>query len=110
MAQSQFPKMGEHEIEGSLTNMSGRPSPYTTPRPKGGPSGDGESEPSNHRGVGSTATGERNGPTFRPVTTLYKQNAAEASATQRAMRTVPSSLGNRDFWNDRAASQSGQVI
>lgn len=109
MTQSNFPKMGEHPLEGSLINTSGNRSPYTTPRPKGGPSGDSESEPSNHRGAGSMATGEHNGPTFRPVTTLYQQNAAEASATQRAVRTVPSSLGNRDFWDDRA-SQSGEVI
>lgn len=108
MAQTYFPKMGEYPTEGNLLNMSGQRSPYTTPVARKGPSGDGESEPAGARGQ-IMMDGEHNGPAFRPVTTLYQQNAAAASDIGRGMRVVPSSLGNRDFWDDRA-SQSGQVL
>lgn len=105
---SQFPAMGEFPLTDSIVNVSGDRSPYTKTVARKGPSGDSESEPAAVRGQISM-DGEHNGPTFRPVTMLYQQNAAEASAIGRGMRTVPSSLGNRDFWDDRA-SRSGQVI
>src|SRR4051794_16746242 len=41
---------------------------------------------------------ERMGAQFAPTAVLYKQNAAEASATQRNVRIVPSAVGNRDFY------------
>lgn len=104
-----FPAMGEHPLEGNIVNMSGQRSRNTIPVARKGPSGDGQNlGPTAHRGQ-IMMSGEHNGPTFRPVTTLYQQNAAAASDTGRGMRTVPSSLGNRDFW-DRRASQSGKVI
>lgn len=106
---SQFPKMGEEPLVGTVVNVSGERSPYTKSVPRKGPAGDSESEPATHRGVGADATGEHAGPTFRPVTTLYAQNAAAASDTGRGMRTVRSAIGNRDFWDQRA-SQSGEVI
>ncbi len=37
--------------------------------------------------------------------TLYAANAAAASDTERNVRTVPSAIGNRDFWDARQRSQ-----
>jgi hypothetical protein len=53
--------------------------------------------------------GEHNGPRFRPAATIDYPNAPEHAATGRGMRTVPSAIGNRDFW-DRRTDASGQVI
>lgn len=108
MSESQFPKMGEHPLEGSVVNMSGNRSPYTMPVERKGPSADGEAEPAGKRGV-TMATGERNGPCFRPQATICYPNAPESGSTGRGMRTVPSRTGNQDFWDNRA-SQSGEVI
>lgn len=109
--ESNFPKMGEHALEGSLVNMSGARSPYTQPVARKGPAGDSESEPSAVRG-GMQISGEHCGPTFRPVATVSYPNSPEVSQTGRGLRAIPSvasRTGNGDFWNDRA-SQSGQVI
>lgn len=99
-----FPKMGDEGIPHSFINMSGQRSPYTQTVPK------------KTMGRGASPTGtkanrggkliEPGGPHFRPVTTLYRQNAAEASATQRNTRIMPSALGDRDFWKGRKAAQS----
>lgn len=48
---------------------------------------------------------ERNGASYAPKATLYAQNAAEASATQRNTVVVPSALGNRDFYLRRRYGQ-----
>lgn len=103
---SSFPKMGEEPLTSHLVNASGDRSPYTTGVPKHGPSSDSEPGDQAVRGVGSDATGEHSGPTFRPVTTLPFQPDPQ---TGRGMRTVPSKAGVSDFWNDRQ-SQSGQVV
>lgn len=109
-AVSSFPKMGEHPLEGTIVNTSGNRSPYTQTQAKKGPSGDALAIGGTAvRGVGSDATGEHSGPCFRPQTTVYFPNSPEASKTGRALRTVPSALGNRDFWDSRT-SQSGAVI
>lgn len=102
---STFPKMGEEPLTSNIVNVSGNRSPYTQTVAKRGPAGDSESEPASVRGHISM-DGEHNGPTFRPVATLPFQ---PDPSTGRGMRTVPSSLGNRDFW-DRRADESGQVI
>lgn len=104
---SDFEKMGESPLVGSVVNISGNRSPYTTMVPRKGPSSDGESEPNAHRGQ-TMATGEHSGPCFRPQTTLFWPNTPEQSATGRGLRYLPKS-GKGSFWNDRA-SQSGQVI
>lgn len=106
-AVSAFPKMGEHPLEGSLVNTSGERSPYTKTVARKGPAGDSETEGAPVRG--HTQISEAQGPTFAPQTTIDFPNAPEASQTGRGMRRVPSSVGNRDFWDDRA-SQSGKVI
>jgi hypothetical protein len=106
---SQFPKMGEEPLTSHLVNCSGDRSPYTIRAPKHGPSADSEPGDQAVRGVGADATGEHNGPRFRPATTLYWPNSPESGQTGRGMRTVPSKTGVGDFWDDRA-SQSGQVI
>lgn len=100
-----FPAMGEFPLTDSIVNVSGNRSPYTQTVARKGPAGDSESEPSAHRGQISM-DGEHNGPSFRPVTTLPFQPDPN---TGRGMRTVRSSVGNRDFWDSRSG-QSGQVI
>jgi hypothetical protein len=110
-SKSVFPKMGEYPLEdGSFVNMSGNRSAYTMPVAKKGPSGDDIDGPTAHRGVGSLATGETNGPKFAPQTKICFTNDPVAHGTGRGMRTVPSSMGDQDFWSDRSASQSGEVI
>jgi hypothetical protein len=49
----------------------------------------------------STMIHEANGPACTIKATLYKQNAAEAGLQQRNVRTMPSAIGNRDFWSAR---------
>ena len=50
----------------------------------------------------SVKLSESNGPKCTIVASLYKPNAAEASATQRNTYTVPSKAGVGDFWQERA--------
>jgi hypothetical protein len=97
-----FPKMGDEEITKNVINASGDRSPYTVSVGRK-TMGRGASPTGTKVNRGKTMIHEANGPTFRPVTTLYKQNAAEASATQRNTRVVPSALGSRDFWAARSA-------
>lgn len=106
---SNFPKMGEHPLEGNLVNTSGNRSPYTQVQAKKGPSGDALATGGTAvRGVGANATGEHSGPCFAPQTTIYFPNSPEASQTGRGLRIVPSAVGNRDFWDSRY--ESGSVI
>lgn len=80
-------------------NASAAPSRNTTVVGKKGPSGGMlEGATANHRGP---RLNETNGPAFRIQAMLYAPNAAEASATRRNVRVVPSAVGNRDFWDKR---------
>jgi hypothetical protein len=45
---------------------------------------------------------EGDGPKCTIVASLYKPNAAEASATQRNTYLVPSKAGVGDFWSEKA--------
>lgn len=106
---SSFPKMGDSSITDGLVNVSGNRSPYTTAVPRKGPAGDsfpGEGTKANRS---ANQIHEAHGPTFRPVATTCFPNAPEAAQVQRGLRTVPSSVGNRDFW-DRRSGDGGQVI
>lgn len=109
--QSNFPKVGEHPLEGTIVNTSGNRSPYTHAegRYTGGDAiGGGMAV----RPVGSMATGEHSGPVFAPQSTIVFPNSPESSQTGRGLRpirSVASKTGNGDFWDSRT-SQSGQVI
>jgi hypothetical protein len=95
---SAFPTQGQIAAP---VNASGAPSGNTSLRPKGGAAGgmlDGAT--ANHR----QGTYEPHGAAFKIKATLYAPNAAEASATQRNLRIVPSAIGNRDFYAARAAA------
>lgn len=109
-SRTQFPKMGDEWITKNLINCSGDRSPYTITVGKKtegrGASPTGVKKNRNNNGM----IHEANGPTFRPVTTLYKQNAAEASATQRNTKLVPNAIGDRDFWAARQYSQGNGVV
>lgn len=97
--QSAFPTQGQ---VAAPVNASAAPSANTTVVAKKGSSGgmlDGAT--ANHR----QGVMEPHGAAFKIKATLYKQNAAEASATQRNVRIVPSAIGNRDFWASREASR-----
>jgi hypothetical protein len=48
---------------------------------------------------------ERNGASLRPTAVLYQTNAAEAGLVQRNTVTVPSAIGNRDFYLRRQYRQ-----
>lgn len=48
---------------------------------------------------------ERMGATLRPTAILYQANAAEAGVVQRNVVTVPSAVGNRDFYLRRQYRQ-----
>ncbi|MDX3260745.1 hypothetical protein PV336_16110 [Streptomyces sp. MI02-2A] len=48
---------------------------------------------------------ERNGASLHPTATLYQANAASAGDVQRNVVTVPSAVGNRDFYLRRQYRQ-----
>jgi hypothetical protein len=48
---------------------------------------------------------ERNGASLHPTAVLYEANAACANDVQRNTVTVPSAVGNRDFWLKRQYGQ-----
>jgi hypothetical protein len=94
-----FPTMGE-SIASSVVNMS-RGSRYTTTMVKNG-SGK-RSQPSGRKANRSASLiHEANGPACTIKATLYAPNAAESSATERNVKIMKSSVGNRDFWDARA--------
>lgn len=97
--QSAFPTQGKIAAP---VNASGAPSPHTTlvadHNSKGGMLA---GATANHR----QGVYEPHGAAFKIKATLYAQNAAEASATQRNVRLVPSAIGNRDFWASRDRSR-----
>lgn len=103
---SSFPKMGDDGYAG-LVNMSGQRSPYTQERPRSGPT----TPDMGGGGAGGRSNGgvlhEGMGPQFKPVTSAIY--GTDYAATGKAMRTVPSSVGNRDFWNSRAALGANDV-
>jgi hypothetical protein len=108
--QSNFPKMGEHPLVGTLVNTSGDRSAYTTSRPRPAQGDAIATGGTAIRGVGGDATGEHSGPVFSPQTTISYPNSPEASQTGRGLRTIPSvaaKTGNGDFWDNRA---QGPVI
>lgn len=98
-----FEKVGDYD---NVMNMSGQRSPYTMPEARKGPMND-DIGGGGAGGLGHTMIHEAHGPTFRPVAT--RGWAADYAATGRAIHTVPSAVGNRDFW-DRRADQGGEVI
>jgi hypothetical protein len=98
-----FPKMGLDAVTSGLVNISGIRVPYTIPKAKG-TMGRGSSPTGVKKNHANVMIHEANGPTFRPVTTRAPQTCPEAGATQRNTRFIPSSVGNRDFWAGRAAS------
>lgn len=96
-----FTKMGTSAAT-TVDNLSAAPSKNTKPVPR----------KTTVSGAPQPATAsirkhvlERNGASYTPTATLYAQNAAEASATQRNTVVVPSALGNRDFYLRRRYGQ-----
>lgn len=93
---SKFATVGKTSAQ--VENASGAPSANTHDVPRKGSSGGMmDAVTANHR----AGILERQGARWGIKETLYAPNAAEASATQRNVRTVPSAVGNRDFWASR---------
>lgn len=103
---SSFEKMGDSGYEG-LMNMSGQRSPYTMPQARSGPTTP-DMGGENKANRSATMIHEAHGPTFRPVASQSYQS--EYPETGRSMRTVPSAVGNRDFWAARGNSNQGETI
>ena len=99
-----FEKMGDSIIDQVVGNVMARQSPNTVSVARKGPTGGQEPATANHK----SNVLERGGASLHPTATLYKQNAAEASATMRNTRLVPSALGNRDFYAKRQYGQAQQ--
>ena len=101
MAKSQKQNTGSFPTMGTVAapvNASAAPSRNTTALPKRVTAGGMlEGATANHR----AQIQERMGASLRITTALYQPNAAEASATRRNTRIVPSAVGNRDFWDKR---------
>ena len=107
---SQFPKMGESLLS-NIVNVSGKRSSYTTMMPKK-TMGRGASPTGKAAHKGATMIKEANGPKFSVQTTLYKQNAAEASQVLRNTKLVtpvierPDHVGSgKTFWDKRVYGQ-----
>jgi hypothetical protein len=99
-----FEKVGDYD---HVMDMSGQRSRYTMPVERQGPTTPDMGGGNGSARKGATEIHEAHGPTFRPVAT--RGFAEPYPATGRGIRTVPSSVGNRDFW-DRRSGQGGEVI
>lgn len=97
-----FAKMGT--AAAAVKNVSGAPSKNTKPIKKSAHSKGGSAEPATANARQGVL--ERNGFKGAPQTTLYAPNAAEASATLRNVRVMPSAIGNRDFYFRRQYGQN----
>lgn len=94
------PTVGDSVLSYVGTGQCARPSKYTKAEPRG----------TQGRGVSPTGvkTNRRDvmkdydGPACHVKTTLYKANAAQASATERNVKLMPSRAGVSDFWRARA--------
>lgn len=92
-----FPTMG---TVAAPVNASAAPSRNThLVAKKPGPGGMLEGATARHR---SARMNETNGPQHRITASAYApMTSPEAGATYRNVRLVPSTLGNRDFWDKR---------
>ncbi len=96
-----FPKMGTSNARAN--NVSGAPSKNTKPvRKKSTVSAKPEAATATHR----QGTLERLGAQGAPQTTMSYPTAPEASQTLRRVYTVPSAVGNRDFYLKRQYGQN----
>jgi hypothetical protein len=97
---SKFPTMGTSAS--SVRNASAEPSKNTKLVSKKGNSKGGflDAATATHR----KGIQERMGGSYAPQATLYQPNAQESAQTFRKVVLVPSSVGNRDFWDARARS------
>lgn len=102
---SSFPTMGE-SLFSSVVNLSGKRTSYTKSEARGRSGGADVPGAGTKANRGASLIHEANGPVNKPVAMLYAANAAEAHSTQRNVRLVPSSVGNRDFWAKR---ESGPI-
>lgn len=97
-----FPTMGTTAAVSVGASQSAKPQRgILRPRRAGGPTGMLEAATASHK----ANIQERLGAKLAPQATLYAQNAAEASQTQRNTVIVPSAIGNRDFYLRRQYGQ-----
>lgn len=107
---STFPKMGDDYLTDHLVNVSGNRSPYTMPVARKGPKQDNDVNVGTKKNRSASLIHEANGPACTIVAKICYPNAPEHNQTQRGLKTVPSSVGNRDFWGARASDNGGECI
>lgn len=105
---TQFEVMGDSGIPKSVCNLSGQRSRYTM-QGKGVGSVTSDADPAigtkaNRRG---REIKDANGPSCKIQAKISFPNSPEASNTGRNVKTVPSAIGNRDFWQKR--SEGGKI-
>jgi hypothetical protein len=111
---SDFPMMGESVLSHVMCSGSAKPGPYTTSVARK-TMGTGKSPTGSTGGSKNhTEIHEANGPACHVQHSLYRANAAEASATQRNVRIVPSVVPRQDrkgsagtFWAKRQYASQG---
>jgi len=100
-----FPTVGDSVLSYVGTGGAAKRSGYTIEMPVH-TMGRGKSPTGTTGKRGSSMISEADGPKCTIVSTLYKANAAEASATARNVTIMPSRAGISDFW--RARVKTGQ--
>ena len=101
---SAFEKIGDAGYQ-QVMNMSGNRSPYTTPVGRQGPTSPDLGGGNGCSRKGATLINEAHGPTFRPVAS--HAYGSEYPETGRSVHTMPSRVGQKDFWDQR---QDGRTI
>jgi len=95
-----FPKVGDNILT-YVGDGCAHPDPkYTKMMPKG-TMGRGSSPTGTTGNRSANMIHEAHGPACCIKATLYKPNAAEASATQRNVKIMPSAVGVNDFWKSK---------
>lgn len=100
-----FPTVGDSVLSYVGNGGAAKRSGYTIEMPVN-TMGKGSSPTGTTGKRGSTMIHEADGPKCTITGTLYSANSAEASATQRNVRIMPSISGVSDFW--RARVKAGQ--
>jgi hypothetical protein len=101
---SAFPTVGDNVIAHVMGSSSARSSRYTTTVAKK-TGGRGASPTGTTGSRSNTKISNANGPKCHIQTTLYKANAAQASATTRNVKIMPNAISRAGFWSKREYGQ-----
>lgn len=101
-----FPTVGDSVLSYVGSACAAKPSNKHVQVVPKGTMGRGKSPTGTMASRSSTKISEADGPRCCVKATLYQANAAEASATTRNVKIMPSATGESDFW--KARSKTGQ--